>query len=143
MTSARQPVANRALVVQNVIKAALIAIALALAVPVAAQDIDAGFEAYQRGDYAAALREYRPLAEQGNASAQYNLGVMYVLGQGLPQDYANAVTWFRNAAARGHANAQHYLGYLNEKGHGTAQDYAEALRWYRKAADQGNARAQT
>ncbi len=70
----------------------------------------AGFDeavaAYKRGDYATAIREWRPLAEQGNAKAQFNLGVMYDRGLGVPQDYAEAVKWYRKAAEQGHAGAQ-------------------------------------
>ncbi len=60
-----------------------------------AADFHAGFKAYQRGDYATALRIFRQLAEQGDASAQYNLGFMYDNGQGVTQDYAVAVRWYR------------------------------------------------
>ena len=60
-----------------------------------------GVAAYKRGDYATALREYRPLAEQGDAAAQAALGVIYHYGQGVPQDYAEAVRWYRKAAAQG------------------------------------------
>ncbi len=56
-----------------------------------------GVAAYGRGDYATALREFRPFAEQGDANAQFNLGVMYDKGQGVPQDYAEAVKWYRKA----------------------------------------------
>ncbi len=54
----------------------------------------AALAAYQRGDYATALREWRPLAEQGNAKAQYNLGFMYRYGLGVPQDDAAAWGWY-------------------------------------------------
>ncbi len=59
---------------------------------------DEGFAAYQRGDYATALREWRPLAKQGVADAQHNLGLMYDYGQGVPQDYVQAHMWFNLAA---------------------------------------------
>ena len=98
--------------------------------------------AYQRGDYATAIRELRPLAEQGNAEAQYGLGVMYEHGQGVPQDDAEAVKWYRKAAEQGEANAQFILGNMYDDGRGVTQDYAEALKWYRKAAEQGDAEAQ-
>ncbi|MGO2136107.1 MAG: tetratricopeptide repeat protein, partial [Marinobacter sp.] len=69
------------------------------ATPIAgAADFDKGFTAARSGDYAAALQEFRPLAEQGHAGAQYILGFMYTTGQGVPQDYAEAVTWYRKAA---------------------------------------------
>ncbi len=105
--------------------------------------LDEGVAAYQRGDYATALREWRPLAEQGNAAAQYNLGVMYNKGQGVPQDYGEAMKWYRKAAEQGIADAQHSLGVMYAKGRGVPQDYAEAVKWYRKAAEQGYALAQT
>ncbi len=69
-----------------------------------------GDAAYQRGDYATAIRELRPLAEQGNANAQFRLGVVYRKGRGVPQDYAEAMGWWRKAAEQGYATAQYYLG---------------------------------
>ena len=81
-----------------------------LAAPAYAQDLKKGIEAYERGDYAAALREIRPLAEQGHATAQFNLGLMYSLGQGVPQDSDEAVKWYRWAAGQRHAGAQEKLG---------------------------------
>jgi len=77
---------------------------LLLATPAWA-DFDEGWAAYQRGDYATALREYRPLAEQGGATAQYNLGLMYANGQGVPQDYVQAHKWLNLAATQGNKNA--------------------------------------
>ncbi len=71
--------------------AVVLVLALALPVHVWAADLQAGAEAYDRGDYATALKEWRPLAEQGHAKAQYNLGVMYDDGEGVAQDYAEAV----------------------------------------------------
>ena len=68
----------------------LAAMCLALAAMTKAQDYDAGSEAYRAGDYATALAEWRPLAEQGDADAQYNLGRMYSQGKGVPQDDAEA-----------------------------------------------------
>ncbi len=104
--------------------------------------INAGVVAYLMGAYAAALREWRPLAEQGNAKAQNNLGNMYYKGRGVPQDYPEAVKWYRKAAEQGHAMAQYNLGKKYFKGEGVPQDYAEAVGWYRKAAEQGHASAQ-
>ena len=103
---------------------------------------DEGMAAHQRGDYATALREWRPLAKQGVADAQYNLGVMYRKGRGVPQDDAEAVKWYRKAAEQGHAIAQVSLGVMYGEGRGVTQDYAEALQWWRKAAEQGVAGAQ-
>ncbi len=103
---------------------------------------NAGVAAYKRGNYATAIRELRPLAEQGHAKAQYNLGQMYRKGQGVPQDYAEAVKWYRKAAKQGVAEAQYILGSMYKDGLGAPQDYAEAVKWYRKAAEQGYAKAQ-
>ena len=72
---------------------------LGLAPPVWA-DFQAGVAAYDRGDYATALREFRVLAEQGDATAQFDLGLMYKIGQGVPQDYAEAVNWYQPAFLR-------------------------------------------
>ena len=89
---------------RNVIKAALTTFIIALAAPVTAQDFERGREAYERGDYVSALREFLPLAEQGVAEAQYHLAVMYEFGRGLPLDYAEAVKWHRKAADQGYTN---------------------------------------
>ena len=103
---------------------------------------DEGVAAYNRGDFATAIREWRPLAEQGHASAQFNLGLMYGEGEGVPQDDAEAVKWYRKAAEQGLAEAQFNLGLMYYNGQGGPQDYAQALQWYRKAAEQGYANAQ-
>ncbi len=98
----------------------------------------AGFEegkaAYNRGDDATALREWRPLAKQGDAEAQFFLGAMYNLGDGVPQDDVEAVKWFRKAAEQGNAKAQFFLGSMYDKGQGVPQDYAKAHMWYNLAA---------
>ncbi len=104
--------------------------------------LDEGVAAYKRGDYATALREWRPLAEQGNANAQFFLGLMYGNGEGVPQDYAKALQWWRKAAEQGVAGAQYNLGIMYDNGRGVPQDSAKALQWYRKAAEQGYAKAQ-
>ena len=113
-----------------------------LAVPAWA-DYKAGEDAYNRGDFATALREWRPLAEQGDARAQYNLGVLYRKGRGVPQDDVQARRWYEKAAAQGQAKAQYNLGTLYLNGGGVPKDYQQALRWFRMAADQGEALAQT
>ena len=123
---------------RNVIKAAVVALALALAAPVAAQDFEAGHEAYWRGDYAAALREWRPLAEQGHARAQNNLGRMYDDGLGVPQDYAEALSWYKKAAALGNVFAYYNLGLMYSKGDGVAQDVVLAHMWWTLAISQGD-----
>ena len=105
-------------------------------------DLAPGEKAFKRGDYAAALRAWRPLAEQGIADAQSNLGRMYKLGLGVKQDYAQAVIWYRKASDQGHAEAQHNMGGAFFSGKGVPQDYAEASRWFRRAAENGHIKAQ-
>ena len=127
------------------LKPALVALVIALSAlsaPVAAQEFDAGLDAYQRGDYAQALNEWRPLAEQGDARAQHKLGYMYRFGQGVAQDFGAAVTWWRQAAGQGYAKTQNNLGAMYFFGQGVAQDFGEAAKWWRQAAEQGYAKAQ-
>ena len=91
--------------------------------------------AHGRGDYATAFRLWRPLADQGNAGAQFNLGLMYDNGKGVTQNHAEAVKWYRLAAVQGNARAQSNLGVMFERGQGVTQNHAEAVKWYRRAAD--------
>ncbi len=114
-----------------------------LAGPATAGAFEDGLSAANRQDYATALRIWRPLADQGDASAQYNLGVMYANGQGVPKDDVQAVKWFRLAADQGQATAQYNLGFMYDNGRGVPKDYVQAVKWYRLAADQGDAMAQT
>ena len=101
-----------------------------------------GDNAYRRGDYATALREWLPLAQQGYAEAQVALGAMYTQGLGVPQNDEQATQWYRRAADQGHAEAQFLLGNRYFQGLGVPQDYGQAMQWYRRAAGQGVARAQ-
>ena len=121
--------------------AALLFASLAI-LPTSRADYPVGLEAYQRGDYDAALSEFLFAAQQGDARAQNMIGLMYDLGRGLPEDDEVAVRWYRLAAAQGHASAQYNLGLMHLRGTGVGQDDAEALRWIRKAAEQGHASAQ-
>ena len=105
-------------------------------------DYQKGLTAAKSGDFATALREWTPLAEQGNAIAQYNLGLMYRKGRGVPQDDKTAVKWYRLAAKQGDALAQTNLGYMYKNGIGVPQNYKIAVKWYRLAAKQGFAKAQ-
>jgi hypothetical protein len=109
----------------------------------AAETINEAFAAHGRGDYSTALRLLRPLAVQGNANAQYNLGNMYMDGQGVPQNDAEAVKWFRRAADQDFVDAQSNLGAMYIDGRGVPQNHAEALRWLRLAAGRGDAEAQS
>ena len=112
---------------------------LSLTTPAAAGQLEDGFAAYERGDYESAIRLWRALqAEQGHASAQYNLGFMYNHGKGVPQDYAEAMKWYRLAAEQGDADAQYIVGVMYHNGEGVPQDYIVAHMWWNLAANQGN-----
>lgn len=101
-----------------------------------------GVDAVKNGNYAMAEREFSRLADNGDATAQYRLGLMYDYGHGVPQDDRLALTWYRKAAIQGHAEAQFRVGAMYDTGQGTARNYKAALSWYRKAAQQGNTDAQ-
>jgi uncharacterized protein len=90
------------------------------------------------GDYAKALRIWKPLADQGNADAQNHLGFMYESGKGVTPDYARAVNWYRKAADQGYVKAQGSLAFMYEIGHGVPQDYILAHMWLNLAASQGD-----
>ncbi len=106
-------------------------------------DFAKGFDAYTSGDYATALKEFKPLAEQGHLYAQYNLGFMYDNGEGVTQDYKTAVKWYKLAAEQGDSDAQFNLGIMYYIGQGVTQDYKTALKWYKLAAEQGHSSAQS
>jgi len=102
-------------------------------------DIQRGWDALKRGDYAIALREWEPLAKQGIAVAQNNLGTMYYNGEGIPKNDKEAVKWYRLSAEQGHASAQYYLGQLYDEGRGVPQNDKTAVKWWTLAAEQGDA----
>ena len=97
--------------------------------------------AHERGDYAAELAIVRPLAEQGYAFAQFNLGVLYDNGQGVPQDDAQAIIWYRKAAEQGLSQAQVNLAIMYEEGEGVDRDPVQAYVWYALAESQGDGQA--
>ncbi len=100
-----------------------------------------GYQSYLKGDYDAAYEEWLPLAELGDAEAQYNLGVMYDEGAGRERDLAMAAQWYREAAEQGFVDAQTNLGMMHMGGHGVSRDPDAARQWLQKAADQGDAEA--
>lgn len=106
-------------------------------------DFQAGLVAIAQHDFPAALQAFKPLAEQGNAAAQVNLGNLYMKGLGVTQSYPMARRWYRSAADQGERIAQSKLGILFYHGLGVEKDPAEAARWFQKAADQGVASAQS
>jgi len=101
---------------------------------VRAGPLEDGITAYRSGDYATALRILRPLAEQGNAAAQFNLGSMYAHGQGVTQDYREVVKWYRLGAEQGSSTAQVFLGLMYSQGQGVVQDNLRAHMWLNLAA---------
>jgi TPR repeat protein len=105
-----------------------------------AANFDTGLTAYQKGDYAAALKEWRPLADQGVAAAQFNLGLMYYEGQGLPLDFGQAAAWFTKSAEQDYAKAQYNLGAMYGIGKGVKRDYVQAYKWLNLCAAKGDAR---
>lgn len=100
-----------------------------------------GYQSYLKGDYQAAYEEWLPLAELGDAEAQYNLGVMYDEGAGTEQDLARAAEWYRKAADQGFVDAQINLGMMYYHGQGFTRDHAEAAKWFKRAASQGDREA--
>ena len=105
-------------------------------------DLVDGQAAFMRGDWATAMRLWRPLAERGIAEAQQSVGMLYDFGFGVPQDHAEALRWYRKAADQNNASAQMMIGQMYAQSRGVPKNYAEAAKWYRKAADQGLAHAQ-
>jgi TPR repeat protein len=104
-------------------------------------DTRAGIEAYQRGDYAAALAELENAAKNGDAQAFFNLGIMYADGRALPKDEAKAAIYFREGAEKGSLLAAFNYAQALRKGEGVTLDYIEAAKWYRFAAERGDFRA--
>ena len=93
--------------------------------------------AYESADYATALRLFRAVAVEGDATAQSRLGMMYERGLTVPQDYALAAEWYRRAADQGDKIAQFDLAVMFETGYGVQQDYVQAHMWYNLSAAQG------
>ena len=143
---------------------AIVLLCFLAAAPAVAQGFDAGARAYQRGDYAAALGHWRPLAAQGHTAARFGLAIMHSLGRGLPRDHQRGLTVFvesfesgaglppdhdqalqfwRQTAQAGDPGAQYLLGLMANWGRGVPQDYFAAVSWYHRAAEQGAAVAQT
>ena len=104
-------------------------------------DFDGRIVPVKHADPPPPVEDMRGLADQGDANAQYNLGVRYDRGQGVRQDYQEALHWYKLAAAQGHSAAQYNVCMMVDLGHGLPQDYQEAVRWCRLAADQGQGRA--
>jgi uncharacterized protein len=105
---------------------------------VMAQDFNAGMAAAQRGDYATALRQWKPLAEQGHAAAQFNLGLMYADRLGVAQSDSKAVHWWRLSAKQGFTAAQTSLAWMYANGWGVSRDLISGYMWSNIAATHGH-----
>ena len=107
-------------------------------------DFQAGTDAYQLGNYRAAMQEWRALAEQGDAEAQFNLGLMNSDRNDVSrvwrvrhQEHKEAVKWYRLAAEQGHAKAQYNLGLMYGKGEGVVQNLVYAFMWMSASVNMG------
>lgn len=105
------------------------------------QQFQQGLESANKGDYQTAIKLWKPLAEQGSTSAQFNLGIMYSKGYGVKQDDAKAAKWYRKAAEQGSATAQHAMGLFYSGTYSAdviKEDLSKAKEWFRKACDNGS-----
>ena len=115
--------------------------ALALCLSTVSCEAQRADRAYLRGDYAKAARELQYLAEQGDAKAQFDLGLLYDTGRGVPQSNEEALKWYQMAADHGEPRAQYNLGLMYANGQGVQQDNAQAYFWVSLSAEQGNGHA--
>ena len=120
----------------------LAAMSLLLAATAWSGDYETGFEAYEVGEYATALAEWQPLAEEGDANSQYGLGLLYGNGFGVEMNDALALRWYGLAAQQGHSGAQCNLGVIHMNGWGVPMNEIVASRMYLMAAEQGVTEAQ-
>ncbi len=108
----------------------------------AATSFEQGWQAYQKGDFGGALAQWKPLANNGDARALFNIGVMYDEGRGVAQSRNDAVVWWEKAAEAGNPHAKHNLGLAYLTGDGVEQNYDLAISWLGEAAGQGLIRSQ-
>jgi TPR repeat protein len=121
------------------LSSAVLTLAAVLAAIPALADFQAGLDAYNKGDYTGAAKEWRPLAESGDPTAQFNLGLLYLDGHGVPQSPMEAANWFRRAAEQDYVQAQHNLGAMYGSGQGVKRDWVQAYKWLNICAAKGNA----
>jgi TPR repeat protein len=111
-------------------KRTVIAVLLAASLSAPAwADLDKGAAAYRRGDFAAAHAEFLAAARNGEARAQYSLGLLYLRGQGVGQDYSAAMRWLRKAAGQGDGEARMVLGDLHMRDLPSIRDYVKSYMW--------------
>jgi len=122
--------------IKKIITGLTLSILLGSGVAVAA-DYDKGLLAYNSGDFKTALAEWKPLAKQGHAMAQSDLGFMYNDGIGVLENDKTAVKWYTLAAEQGYAKGQYNLGTMYANGRGVPENDKTAVKWYTLAAEQG------
>jgi uncharacterized protein len=121
---------------------AALAIAITLSVCAQGGPLEDGIAAYHAKQYAKAAESWQPLAEKGDAAAQYYLGTLFAEGKGVERNDATAFVWFERAAEQGNADAQYNVGASYAAGTGVAKSFEAAAQWFRRAADQGMVFAQ-
>ena len=127
---------------KNKILIVVIMFGLISCAPTTTADLDKASAAAQKGDYRTAVKVWKPLAEQGNAVAQFHMGEVYEFGMDDPQNRKQAIKWFRSAAKQGNADAQHKLGLMYATGFGLPENEDLAIEWLTRAATQGHATSQ-
>ena len=106
-----------------------------------AMDLNSAQDAYNRGDYDSAFKEFQSMAKAGNPLAQSSTGVMYDMGLGTTKDYAKAIEWYRKSAEQGNQFGQFNLGTMYYMGTGVTKDVLSACKWFALATRQGNGQA--
>ncbi len=106
-------------------------------------DLQKGLAAYNNGDYASSLAECQPLAEEGDAMAQFCVGRLFANGFGVDMNDELALQWYGRSAEQGYSEAQYNLGLMHSNGWGVEMNDEEAAKWYRRAAELGFIQAQT
>jgi uncharacterized protein len=109
-----------------------------ISAPVYAGDFQDGLDAIHETNYEKALEKLMPLAKNGHAAAQYNIGVMHEWGNGVPKNNVEALKWYSISANLSHKDAQNNLGAMYSKGEGTEQNFIEALKWFIISAKNGS-----
>jgi TPR repeat protein len=121
---------------------AAFAVAAALGAPASAGPLEDGDAAYREKDYAKAIELWQPIAERGDTTAQYFIGILYAEGKGVQQSDVTAFAWFQRAANNGNAAAQYNVGASYAAGTGVPKSDADAAKWFLRAANQGMPYAQ-
>lgn len=108
------------------------------------EEFEKGSVAYNKGDIATAINNWKAVALKGNLMAQLHLGQMYQMGDGglVPINLEEAAFWFRKAAEQGDESGQCFLAFMYKMGNGVPKDPALAMYWFQKSAEQGSALAQ-